>query len=87
MSYYIETSVGNVEFTTTESLEECKMSVYDKEKFKTIIPKDTIMFGKFLDMYGWNSISFVKTDYGYFMNIELDDGYYGSPEYKVHNKE
>lgn len=39
----------------------------------------------FNNRYIWSNVGVNLTDNGYFMNIELSDDHYGTPEYRIYN--
>ena len=81
---YIETSVGRIEFESNLD-EHCIVTKYNGENLTIgIDPKDFVLYDKFLDLYAFALMKVVNTSNGPFLTIELDDPYYGDPEYKIY---
>lgn len=86
--YYIETSVGKIEFQS--ELDNCSITLekgdYGKPVYHGIEPQNSELFNKFLDLYNFYRIYVVGSVNGLFLKIELLDGFYGSPEYKIYRE-
>lgn len=80
--YKIETSVGDVFFDTTRPLSDIVDRSTGLSTSKDIIFADENL-QKLKKLYKLNCITITCSDDKYFLNVYLDDSYYGVPEYRI----
>lgn len=82
MSYYIETSLGTIYFDSDNIEKLVIIANYNRDITKI---ENTNMKTNLLEkLYDWDRIRVKNTINGLFVVVELSDGYYGSPEYKIY---
>jgi hypothetical protein len=84
--YFIESSVGRLYFKS-DNLEE----IMYRSRNDTYTPThiefvDARVLKKFLRLYDMEVITSATTRYGVFLFVQVSDGSYGTPEYKIYSE-
>lgn len=80
---FIATPIGDIYFHSNSIKDINLTNSYNNKEFLNIDFKDITQFNKFMELYDWVQITVLETINGYFLNIGLSDGYYGSPVFKI----
>jgi hypothetical protein len=88
-SYYIETSIGRMKFQTTPTAQryDDRDVMFYPRVLRPIpfIPDEPDQFNLFFKLFVHDGFEIKQTELGeWFLFVNLDDPYYGRPEYKMY---